>query len=177
MSELSVARRYAKSLLDLAIDEKKLDNVMSDAKTISAALESRDLYLLLKSPIIKADKKLKALATIFNDKVDDLTMRFITLITKKGRENILPEIIGAINSQYNEMQNITSATLTTAVEVDTSVIDGIETKLKSGDGAVDIDTQIDADIIGGYILEIGDKVYDASVRRKIKDLRKELTNG
>lgn len=177
MSELSIARRYAKSLLDLAVEQKKLDSVVTDSKTIASALESRDLFLLLKSPIIKADKKLKALSTIFSGKVDDLTMRFITLITQKGRENILPDIMNAIDQQYNEMQNITMATLTTAVNVDASIINDIEAKLKTGEGAVDIKTKVDADILGGYILEIGDKVYDASVKRKIKDLRKELTNG
>lgn len=177
MSELSIARRYAKSLLDLAIEEKKLEKIISDSKLLSSALDSRDLYLLLKSPIIKADKKLNALSSIFNGKVDDLTMRFITLITKKGRENLLPEIIGAIDNQYNEMQNITAATLTTAVNVDASVIKDIESKLKTSEGSVDIKTKVDSNIIGGYVLEIGDKIYDASVKRKIKDLRKELING
>ena len=177
MSELSVARRYAKSLLDLAIEEKKLEKIISDSKLLSSALESRDLYLLLKSPIIKADKKLNALSSIFSGKVDDLTMGFITLITKKGRENLLPEIIGAVDDQYNEMQNITAATLTTAVNVDASVIKDIESKLKTTESSVDIKTKIDSNIIGGYVLEIGDKIYDASVKRKIKDLRKELING
>ena len=177
MSELSVARRYAKSLLDLAIEEKKLEKIISDSKLLSSALESRDLYLLLKSPIIKADKKLNALSSIFSGKVDDLTMRFITLITKKGRENLLPEIIGAVDHQYNEMQNITAATLTTAVNVDASVVKDIESKLKTSEGSVDIKTKVDSNIIGGYVLEIGDKIYDASVKRKIKDLRKELING
>jgi F-type H+-transporting ATPase subunit delta len=177
MSELSVARRYAKSLLDLAIEEKKLEKIISDSKLLSFALESRDLYLLLKSPIIKADKKLNALSSIFSGKVDDLTMRFITLITKKGRESLLPEIIGAVDDQYNEMQSITAATLTTAVNMDASVVKDIESKLKTSEGSVDIKTKVDSNIIGGYVLEIGDKIYDASVKRKIKDLRKELING
>ncbi|MEE9373587.1 MAG: ATP synthase F1 subunit delta [Saprospiraceae bacterium] len=177
MSELSVARRYAKSLLDLAIDEKKLDSVIDDSKTLAAALESRELFLLLKSPIIKGDKKLKALSTIFSGKIDDLTMRFIGLTMKKGRESILPEIIDSLQDQYNKMRNITTATLTTAVNIDSAVINDIETKLKSEGGHVDLSTKIDSSIIGGYILEIGDKIYDASVQRQIKDLRKELTNG
>jgi len=177
MSELSIARRYAKSLLDLAHEEKKLEKVVEDSKTLLAALESRDLVLLLKSPIIKADKKLKALSTIFIEKLDDLTMKFITIITKKGREGLLPEIVGAVIDQYNIMNNVSTAKLTTAVNVDQNTIDSIKAKLQSGESKMEIETAVDPNIIGGYILEMGDTVYDASVKRQLSDLRKELVNG
>jgi F-type H+-transporting ATPase subunit delta len=177
MSELSIARRYAKSLLDLAGEEKKLEKVVEDSKTILAALESRDLVLLLRSPIIKADKKLKALSTIFSANIDDLTIKFITIITKKGREGLLPEIVSAVIDQYNIMNNVSTAKLTTAVSVDQTTIDSIKDKLQSGEAKMEIETAIDPNIIGGYILEMGDTVYDASVKRQISDLRKELING
>ena len=177
MSELSVARRYAKSLLDLAVEQGKLDRIMDDIISIHGSFESRDLVLLLKSPIIKSEKKMKALSTIFQGKVDDLTLRFIEILTKKGREGILPEIAEAVREQYNELKNITSATLTTAVKVDSEVVKNIESKIKGKEGSVEISTEVDPSILGGYILQIGDKVYDASVEKKINDLRKELTNG
>ena len=177
MSELSIARRYAKSFLDLARDEQKVEEVVEDSKGILNALESRDLVLLLRSPIIKADKKLKALSTIFSGKVDDLTMKFVSLITKKGRESLLPEIVQEVLNQYNAINEVSTAKLTTAVKVDNATINNIKSKLKSGSGGIEIEAVVNPEIIGGYILEMGDTVYDASVKRKINDLRKELTNG
>ena len=176
MSALAVARRYAKSLVDLAEEQKKLDTIVSDARTLLGALESRDLVLMLKSPIIKSDKKMAALKQIFKGKIDDLTLNFMQIITRKGREEYLPEIAGEIMARYNEMNNISTATLTTAVKVDTAVVEAIKSKLQSGQNTVEISTEVDPNIIGGYVLEMGDKLYDASVQKQLKELRKELAN-
>lgn len=177
MSDLSIARRYAKSLLDLAIDQGKTEKIMKDIQLISSSFESRDLILLLKSPIIKSGKKINALKSVFEGKVDELTLSFLEIVTKKGREAMLPQITSAVNEQYNELKNITAATLTTAVGVGDDVVKAIEGKIKEEGGTVDITTDVDPSIMGGYILQIGDKVYDASVQKQINDLRKELTNG
>ena len=177
MSVLSISRRYAKSLFDLAQETKKMDKIVADAQLISSAMESRDLVLLCQSPIIKADKKQAAFKAIFDGKVDELTSRFLNLITSKGRESLIPNIMTSVVDLYNESQNIVSAKLTTAVKADSKTIKAINDQIESEGKNVDIKTEIDPDIIGGYILEIGDTVLDASVRRKISDLRKELTNG
>jgi len=176
MSVLSISRRYAKSLFDLATELNKVEKVVADAETISAAMESRDLQLLCKSPIIKADKKQAAFDAIFGGKVDELTSKFLNIVTTKGRESLLPTIMTSVVDLYNESKNIISATLTTATAADDNTLKSINEKIGSGDN-VKITTQVNPDIIGGYILEIGDKVYDASVKRKLSDLRKELANA
>jgi F-type H+-transporting ATPase subunit delta len=177
MSAHSIARRYAKSLIDLAIEEKKLDRIVEDSRMFLTALESRDLVLLLKSPIIKSDKKINIFSAIFKGKVDDLTLKFINIITRKGREAILSEIVKEVISQFNTLNNISTARLTTANKVDVAIVDGIKNKLGDGSGKMEIETQTDPAILGGYVLEMGDKLYDASIRRQINQLRKELANS
>ena len=177
MSVQSIARRYAKSLVDLAIEEKKLEKVVDDSRLFVDALQSRELILMLRSPIIKSDKKRKILSSIFKGKVDDLTLRFIEIITRKGREYFLPEIVNEVISRYNEINNISTAKLTTASKVNDSVIDEIKNKVSSNGGKVEIQTQTNKEIIGGYVLEMDDKLYDASIKRQLNELRKELTNS
>lgn len=176
MSALAIARRYAKSLVDLALEQKKLDAIVSDAQTLMGAMKSRDLVLMLRSPIIKSDKKIAALKEIFNGKIDPLTLSFMNIVTRKGREEFLPEIANEILARYNELNNISTATLTTAVSVDNSVVEAIKNKLESGKNTVEITAKTNPDIIGGYVLEMGDTLYDASVQRQLKELRKELAN-
>ncbi len=177
MSAHSIATRYAKSLIDLAKEEKKLERIVDDSRMFLSALESRDLVLLLKSPIIKSDKKINILSAIFKGKVDDLTLKFINIITRKGREAILSEIVKEVISQFNTLNNISTARLTTASKVDVLIVDEIKKKLGDGSGKMEIETHTDPAILGGYVLEMGDKLYDASIRSQVNQLRKELANS
>jgi F-type H+-transporting ATPase subunit delta len=92
MSVSQVASRYAKSLLDLAIEQGKTEVVKGDMANFKEALKSRDLYLLLKSPIIYPTKKISALKAVFEGKLDALTMSFFELTIRKGREPLLVDI-------------------------------------------------------------------------------------
>ncbi len=180
MSSIRIATRYAKSLLDLATDSNKLDIIKGDLETFIAATENRDLFLLIKSPIIKADKKLKVFKAIFGDKVDELTSAFFEIVIKKGREELLPEIAASFQDQYNGLNNITAATITTATKVSGQVIDEIKANM-NGLGInvanVVISEKIDPSILGGYILEVGDKLLDASVKASLAKVKEEIVDN
>ena len=114
MSEYRIASRYAKSLLDLAVEKKQLEEVNKDMLMFSETVEeNRDLLLMLKSPIITHDKKLAILNELFAKKVNDLTLAIFQILTKKHREAYLPQIAVEFHHQYNVKKGIEEATVTT----------------------------------------------------------------
>ena len=180
MSVNKIASRYAKTLLDLAVDQKKLDVVLSDVRGFQEASKNRDLFLLLKSPIVRTDKKLVILKEIFDGKLDPLTMSFVNIITKKGREMYLPEITDEFIALYNTYSSISKVTITTAEKLDDAELAKIKAKLAVSKETLDnlqIETKINPSIIGGFIIEIGDKLYDASVAHKLDELKKQFSSN
>lgn len=178
MKNLRVAARYAKSLLDLAQDQGKLEVIKSDVANLQTMLANRDFYLLMKSPIVNPAKKQTIIANIFDSaKLDELTKAFANILVSKGREGNLPEIAGAFMDQYKALKNITSVKVTSASPLTEAELKDIKAKLLADETTgqdVDIATSIDPSLIGGFILEYNGRVYDASVAHKLKELRKEF---
>ena len=174
MSAQRIAHRYAKSLLELAVEKGQLEAVFSDMKGMNELInESRDLFLMLKSPIIQTEKKAKVLKTGFEGNLHELTYAFMQLLTRKKRENIIPEISQAFVQQYNTLKKITHVDLTVAAEPDQAMMDKVLKVLKEQAGLVEIEmnTQIDPDIIGGFILRYDNKLYDDSVVSRLKEMK------
>ena len=180
MSVIRIASRYAKSIIDLATERGELEEVLSDMQGMKEAVKNRDLYLLFKSPIIKSDKKRTVFNAIFDGKISKLSSEFFNIIMRKGREQYIPEIVNDFIRQYKENSHITTIQLTTAHEIDQSILDGIEAKLLASnvtDKKVEIENKVDESIVGGYILEIGDKLYDDSVKGKLEKLKKAFSKN
>jgi F-type H+-transporting ATPase subunit delta len=173
MSELRVAARYAKSLLDLAQEQGTLDTVKQDIELFANTMEgSRDLRLLLRNPIVQHDKKLAILRRLFDGKVSDLTLRFFTIITQKNRENALEFIGPEFLSQYNALRGIQTASVTTATPLSPELRAHVERLVTDQTGGqVLLQEQIDPSLIGGFILRIGDRQIDDSVRTRLNRLR------
>jgi F-type H+-transporting ATPase subunit delta len=180
MSVTKIATRYAKSILDLSIEQGKLELVYNDMHTLQAAAKNRDLLLFLKSPVIHADKKIAALTAIFNGKVDQLTLAYISLLANKGREGYLPEITAQFIYQYKTLNKITSVKVTTATAMNESLLEDLRQKLIASGVATDnieIETAIDNDLIGGFVLEFDNKRYDASVSHKLEELKSQFSKN
>ncbi len=180
MSVIRIASRYAKSIIDLATERGELETVLSDMKGMQEAVKNRDLYLLLKSPVVKSNKKLSVFKAIFDGKLSTLSSEFFKIIMRKGREQYIPEIAAEFVRQYKDQSHITTIQLTTAHEVEQSIIDGIEQKLLASnvtDKAVEIENNVDESLIGGYVLKIGDKLYDDSVKGKLEKLKKAFSKN
>ena len=180
MSVQRVASRYAKSLIDLAVEQNKLDRVLEDIEGFNKALESRDFYLLLKSPIINQGKKASIFKAIFGDQFDEMTNGFFKIILNKGRESYLPEIADEYIAQYRAIKNISTVKLTTAVPLDDAAVEKIKAKLKASselEANIEINTSVNPDIIGGFVLEFDNKLYDASVAQKLEELKKEFSKN
>ena len=180
MSVTRIASRYAKSLLDLATEQGKVDKILEDMKTFNEATEQRDFELVLKSPIIKSDKKQAIIKEIFGGQFDKLTMTFLEVITRKGREPYLAPISKEFIAQYKATQKVSSIRLTTASELAPASLETIKKQLLASDATdenVEIETLINPDLIGGFVIEFDDKLYDASVAHKLELLRKEFSGN
>lgn len=177
MSVIRIATRYAKSLLDLSIEQGKLEPVYEDIQTLQRAMKNRDLVLLLKSPIVHADKKLGALDAIFKSSLDTLTMAYLRLLVQKGRENYLPEITAEFGNQYRQLKGITTVRVTSAAPLSEATLAELQQRLIASGvttAQLAVETKVDPDLIGGFILEFGDRRYDATVAHKLEALRAQF---
>jgi len=179
MSGIRIASRYAKSLLDLCIEKGQLDAAQADMVMLKGIMdESRDLRLMLSSPVVKADKKVEILQKLFDSKLNAITMAFITLLTRKGREGYLPEIVTSFLNQLRMHQGITVAEVTSAVALDAgSRAKMMESATKMAGGQVELVEKVDATLIGGFILKVGDKQIDSAIANRIKALKREFAEN
>lgn len=174
-----LASRYAKSLLDLAVEKGLLDTVQADMHVLDAAIEgSRDLQLLLSSPTVKADKKNAILSQIFKGNVSDLTMGFITLLTNKGREGVLGGVVNSFIDQVRAYKGIVLAEVTSAVALEAATLQKVNaTAAQLAGKQIELVQKVDNALIGGFILRVGDKQVDHSVLGKIKSLKREFAEN
>lgn len=170
------ASRYAQALLELAIDTNNVDAIQDDMNFfLSTVLENRELELLLSSPIVKADKKVDILNAVFTQ-FNDITKNFVALIAKNGREVLLPQIAMSYGAKVKEHKGIVPITITTATKLDEEVRAQILAKVGASiKGELEVEEKIDESLIGGFVVNMGDKQLDASVSRQFKDLKQRLT--
>jgi F-type H+-transporting ATPase subunit delta len=172
MTETKVAKRYAKSLIDLTTDKGSLDAVNADMKLfISVCEQNKELSLLLTNPIIHSDKKINILKEIFGQKVNPVTIAFFELVTKKGREKYLEMIAKEFVSCYKQIKGIQTAEITSAAGLDEKLREDVYRLLRENMKLeIELVEKVDSKLIGGFVLRIGDKQYDASISSELRRL-------
>lgn len=174
-----VSARYAKALVDLSVERNQLEKVYEDIQGFINIAKNREFRNMLQSPIVKSDKKQSIFNAIFEGKVEATTKAFFDIIIKKGRESELSDIAASFVEQYKQIKHISTVTLTTAMPASEKMIAAIKAKLEASgiDDNVDLQTEVDADLIGGFVLKFGDKLYDASVANQLQQLKKEFSKN
>lgn len=175
-----VSERYAKALVDLSLERGQLEKVYEDIQGFISVAKNREFANMLQSPIVKSDKKQSIFNAIFGDKVEATTKAFFDIIIKKGREAELTNIATSFVEQYKQIKNISTITLTTATTASDKMIAAIKAKLEASEeinGTVDLQTAVDEELVGGFVLKFGDKLYDASVASQLKQLKKEFSKN
>ncbi|MBA3664962.1 MAG: ATP synthase F1 subunit delta [Bacteroidetes bacterium] len=172
-----VASRYAKSLIDLAIETKQLEEVKNDMRLIKKVCsQNPDFVTMLQSPVVKTDKKQAVFKAIFEGKISKITASFLDLIAVKRREGYTEAIAKAFDEQYKLHKHITTVIVTSAIKLDDKlkgqVLDLVR---KNVTGEIELVEKVDASLIGGFVLNIADTQVDQSVKRKLNDLRKTLS--
>ena len=180
MNNPRLATRYAKSIIDLAVEQKQVDAVYNDMQFILRICKSNpDFLAVLRSPIIKPTAKGKIIEAITKERVSVLTSSFIKLLVAKTRELNLPEIAEAFVDQYNILNKIRKVKITTAVvmsdELKASILSKVieDTPLER----IDLETVVNPELIGGFILETEGKALDASILRDLKDVRMQFLSN
>jgi F-type H+-transporting ATPase subunit delta len=180
MSNVRIATRYAKSLLGLAIERNEQDKAFADMEWLQSVCKSNpDFVNMLRSPVIKSDAKGKIVMAVAQDNIGQLTREFIRLLITKGREGALPEISTEFIKQYKDYKKIRIVKVTTAVPLSDELKEGIVRFIKSTTDIqnLELETIVDKDIIGGIIMQAGDKLVDASVSYDFKQIGKLFENN
>jgi F-type H+-transporting ATPase subunit delta len=176
MSEIQVASRYAKSLIDMAEEQNSLEKIKGDiASFVRVVKENPQLHAVLRNPIIGPDKKTAILDQLFGQTLDPLVLSYFKIVVSKGRSEILYATAKEFINEYNRRKAIFKATVTSAVPLSAENIKQIEQVVREATkGEVILDTKVDPDIIGGFILKVGDKQFDTSISSSLNKLRKEF---
>lgn len=176
MIETKIALRYSKALFGLALEKKILDEVYLDILHVFETLSSsKDLYNVLKSPIIRGEKKRNIVSEVFEGKINEVTLDFIFLTIKKRRERVLKDIAVQFIGSYKEYKNILPINITAAKQIEEDakarIIEMLSEKTHK---QIELNIQTDPSLIGGFIVNYEDKQLDASIRNKIHKLNKEF---
>ena len=170
------ANRYAKALLDLALDQKLEDLVYNDMQVIQSSIKgSADLQMMLHNPIITNATKKNALESVF-DQLNPLSKKLLDLLAENKRLALLQAVAGQYSVLYNQFKGIVKATVTTAIAIDDmmrkEVLDKASDLAKGK--KIDLENKIDESILGGFILRVGDIQIDASIANKLNKLKRNF---
>lgn len=174
-----LAKVYAKAILDIARESNIVDVVLSDMNYLSRLTsESREFDLLLQSPIVNAQKKQQVIENVTKSNVHNTTSQFLNLLVNKGREGSLSEIAASYQEQYNELNNLKTVTVTTASKMNDEMRASVSAKAQefAVGKKVSINEVVNEEIIGGFILEVDDKRYDASVRNSLNKIKNQFSS-
>lgn len=172
MSVSRIAKRYAKPLLELASEQNILENVKDDMEQFSnICRDNKEFLLLLKSPIITHIKKEEILKKIFQGKVNELTMSIFSIMARKNREAVLPDVAEQFVTLYREKMGIQRASVTTTFTLDSKLKKSFEKVVSDISGKKpELKEEIDESILGGFILKLDDRQIDESIKGQLKEL-------
>ncbi len=180
MANQRVASRYAKSILELALEKGRLNEVHQDFQRLTAlAASNSELKQVLKNPIVNSEKKLSILNALFAKGAEALTLTFFEIVSKKNREEILLEVAQEFEKQFNLHNSIQVAEVTTTFPIDDKLRGEFKEVVKdiSGMKTVQLIEKINPDMIGGYILKVDDRQIDESLSSKLRILKTQFSQN
>ena len=176
MSSYNIATRYANALMELATEKNVLKQVADDMELVFNGIAySKELRTILKSPVIKTEKKETILNEIFKNRIGDVSANFLQFVIKKKRENLIYDILKRFKELYYLRINRVEAKITSSVELTEQQMDQLQSSLeKYTQKDVTSIFAIDDSIIGGFVVKINDTVLDSSIKQQLNKLRKKL---
>ena len=176
MSELTVALRYAKALIDLAQEQNAVEAVKDDMvlfyKTVR---ESPELGAVLANPIVSHSKKTAILADIFGTRMSKVSVAMLNIMVNKGRGDVLYATAHEFITLYDIKHNITYAKVVSAAPLSEPNKQKMLAEVQQAvGGTVKLNTQVDAALIGGFVLTVGDRRIDTSVASSLNKIKKDF---
>ncbi|WP_310555253.1 ATP synthase F1 subunit delta [Flavobacterium sp.] len=177
MSNSRAAIRYAKAILDLATSKSVASEVSQDMTLIANTIEGNlELSSFIQNPTIRVEVKESALMEVFAS-INNVTKGLFHLLFENKRFEILDSIAIEYNKLFDEANGVQVANVTTAIAMTPELEAKVLAKIATfSNKKITIKNTIDASIIGGFILRLGDNQYNASVANRLQVLKRELTN-
>jgi F-type H+-transporting ATPase subunit delta len=172
-----IARVYAEALFQVAKQKGKLDAIREQLAQVADALESdRDLAVFFFSPYSSAEKR-DGIARAIAGAEPELT-NFLELLVEKHRMPVIFRMRRRFDEMWAEENRQLDVTLTSAVELDPEVVERVGAEIeRQTDRKVQLRSQVDGDLLGGLVLQVGNMVLDASIRNRLERLRKEVAQA
>jgi len=178
MNESKISVRYSKALFESAVEKNNLDKVYQDMLFITEICRLPEMKDLLTSPIIFPSRKTEILHKMFEGNVEKITLSMFDLVVRNGRESFIPAIARVFVHETMRYKGITKSLLTTAVKVDPGVKKQITDMIaKVFKTKVEMEETVDTEIIGGFILRVDDSYIDASLKNKLRKIKKGLRDS
>ena len=176
MNQSIISTRYAKALMRVGDDNQCLDTLMSDMELLNATIGENPMFRqLLDNPVVKPPQKRKVMTELLEKRVHPLTLNFINLIIRNRREFLLADVARNFIDLYEKSKGIKRALLTSATGIDEPSKKLLQQQLNAFFNAnVLMSAETNPDLIGGFILRVGDQQYDASLSSALKRMRKTL---
>ncbi|MHC1706470.1 MAG: ATP synthase F1 subunit delta [Bacteroidales bacterium] len=176
MKNTKVSKRYAKALLDISLESNFLEMARADMETVLQVYStSKEFRLLMNNPVISASKKALVIQELFSPVLSKGSMMYLKILVQKRREMNVGTIAAEFLELYKEHKNIRSATLKTAVAVDEGTRKKIIAMIRERFSCeVELNEEISPNLIGGFVLQIGDYQFDTSVLSELNQLRKQF---
>lgn len=173
-----VARVYAQSLFEVARDRDVLDRVRDELGAFADGLEgNRDLQVFFFSPYFSSQEKRDGVRRVVED-ADENLVRFLELLAERHRMPVIHRIRRAFDAMWREERRLLPVSVTSAVELDPQLIESIGKRIEEQTGrSVELQSSVDPDVLGGLVLQVGDRVLDASVRNRLERLRKQVARA
>lgn len=172
MSSVTAAKRYANGLLQVGLETGQLEAMRSDMQYIRDAVESEPmLQKILKSPIVKEDKKNSIVQEVLKGKVTDITLKLVDILAKKNRFGLLHTVATSFRDVYNQHAGILEITISTAFDLEKKQVEDMVKAMEKNTGkTIHYTIKTDKNLIGGVAIKYGDTVIDGSVRNKLERL-------
>lgn len=179
MNSYKLQTRYAQSLFDLALEKNISKQVYQDMLLVmDVCKQNRELRVVLKNPVIKPCKKKSIVNDVFSGRVEELTLAFVELLIAKRRDILLFEIAERYTYIYKEYNHIKTVKLTTAESIDESMLQLVSDKIREVlQSEIDLQTEVNKDLIGGFHLFVDGTLYDASFMKQFSKLKTSFSKN
>ena len=173
MSDARVAHRYAASLMRLAIEQNKLEEVYRDMQFLGDAVAcSRELTSMFRSPVTRAESKISVVEALYAGSEDQITSAFLKLVIKKRREAVIPGMIQSFSQMYRAQKGIVKTRLETAVEWPDQLKAEVRDIIAKETGlTVEMSTRINPGLMAGFVIQVEDRRFERSVARSLQEIR------
>jgi F-type H+-transporting ATPase subunit delta len=173
-----VARVYSEALFDVAQERDALDEIHDQLGEVTDAIAgSQDLQVFFFSPYFSSSEKRDGIKKTISGANPEL-LNFLELLAEKHRMPALFRIRRRFDELWDEANQRLEVTLTSAIELDPSVVESVGAEIERKTGkTIELTSEVDDSIIGGIVLQVGNRVLDASIRHRLEKLRREVAQA